>query len=157
MSETNEWQPMETAPKNRNSRLVYCKENLCQFVVYWAGSDGWRHFGSNLNNKLQHTPTHWRELPDAPSEPPQPPPRAKTQEELDSEWIEDAVNSMNGNWVGSRLENIRVGFRSGACGAIAHERDKIRKLVESPNVRLTWINDVAELIALKRRLGMEEG
>jgi hypothetical protein len=59
------WQPIETAPKTSQSRLVWCPENRCTFAVTWDKVRvTWRHFGGG--DALVEAPTHWMPIPPAP-------------------------------------------------------------------------------------------
>lgn len=60
------WQPIETAPKDSRSRLVWCpaRENI--YVVCWDNYEkSWWHSGDG--GRLLDEPTHWMPLPAAPS------------------------------------------------------------------------------------------
>jgi len=59
-----EWQPIETAPRDKKAVLVYCPDIKCIFCVYLE--DGlWFIFGNR--GILQPKPTHWMPLPEAPN------------------------------------------------------------------------------------------
>lgn len=66
-----EWQPIETAPKDRRSRLVWCPENKNVYCVYWEAPKEqpclgkWAYFGGT-NSELIDEPTHWMPLPNPP-------------------------------------------------------------------------------------------
>ena len=70
--EAQEWQTIETAPKNSTNRLVWCPENQCTFSVTWDATTeppNWAFFGAGRSlNYLCVTPTHWRPLPDPPTD-----------------------------------------------------------------------------------------
>lgn len=60
------WQPIETAPKDGSSVLVY--EGFEPIVTegWWDAEDEmWRPSGSR-NYPFWHQPTHWQPLPDPP-------------------------------------------------------------------------------------------
>lgn len=70
------WRPIDTAPKDSRSRLVFCPSNLCVFLVCWGTHFGdkpeddepsWMIFGGN-NTPLYTKPTHWMPLPEPPNE-----------------------------------------------------------------------------------------
>jgi len=67
----SEWQPIETAPRTSQSRLVWCPERQNIYVVCWwdnkelSPGPGWIHFGSG-GGSLTETPTHWMPLPEPP-------------------------------------------------------------------------------------------
>lgn len=64
-----QWQPIATAPKTRQSILVYCAENRCVFAVYWcewADEPTWVVFGGS--SRLLYPPTHWMPMPDDPTD-----------------------------------------------------------------------------------------
>jgi hypothetical protein len=69
-SHAQEWRPIETAPKDSHSRLVWCPERQNIYVVtWWIGAPyppGWEHFGG-FGGSLVETPTHWRPLPAPPT------------------------------------------------------------------------------------------
>lgn len=88
----SDWQPIETARKDRKAILVWCPENRCQYMVKWDDSD-WFIFGSFT--KLTRLLTHWRELPSYPDEP--------TSEPL--RWVENCKPDKPGIW--AVLENDR--------------------------------------------------
>lgn len=58
------WEPIETAKKDRTSRLVWCPDRQNIYCVSWE--DGWMIFGSI--GKLTEKPTHWMPLPKPPKE-----------------------------------------------------------------------------------------
>lgn len=60
----SEWQPIETAPKTSQSRLVWCPERQNIYCVSWHGE--WLLFGGGIS-ALNETPTHWMPLPPPPS------------------------------------------------------------------------------------------
>lgn len=61
------WMPIETAPKDSKSRLVWCPERKNQYLVYWnKDEENWWHFGSS--GRLNEEPTHWQPLPKPPAE-----------------------------------------------------------------------------------------
>ena len=56
-----EWNPIETAPKDRNHILLFRPE--MQFIGYWGGASyGWRINAPRLP-ALWPPPTHWMLLP----------------------------------------------------------------------------------------------
>ena len=66
--EDEAWQPIETAAKTRNSRLVWCPNRQNTYCVVWSEFDQWwENFGGG--GLLYETPTHWRPLPAPPVSP----------------------------------------------------------------------------------------
>lgn len=65
----SEWQPIESAPKTTQSRLVWCPERQNVRLVFWDGryEGEWRTCGGT---SLTETPTHWMPLPEPPKEVP---------------------------------------------------------------------------------------
>ena len=61
-TELNAWQPIETAPKDKNI-LVY-DPGYGQLVVIW--SEFYSLWITVFGRKLTQTPTHWQELPEDP-------------------------------------------------------------------------------------------
>ena len=64
----SEWQPIETAPKDRRSRLVWVPGNQCIYCVSWGDHDerpGWYVFGGGWRSMVQEA-THWMPLPEPP-------------------------------------------------------------------------------------------
>ena len=64
-----EWQPIETAPKVRQSILVYCEYQKNIYVAYWDDDyhpRGWHHFGG-ISGFIWECPTHWMPLPAPPA------------------------------------------------------------------------------------------
>ena len=61
-TELNAWQPIETAPKDKNI-LVY-DPGYGQLVVIW--SKFYSRWITVFGRKLTQPPTHWQELPDEP-------------------------------------------------------------------------------------------
>ena len=69
----SDWQPIETAEKTTQSRLVYCPERKNTYCVYWGSYstseddiDGWCIFGAG-GRYLSETPTHWMKIPAPPA------------------------------------------------------------------------------------------
>jgi hypothetical protein len=66
-----EWQPIETAPKDNKSRLIWCPDNMSIYCVSWVQGDdgyhrqGWHIFGGDWRHHLQSA-THWMPLPEPP-------------------------------------------------------------------------------------------
>jgi len=68
-----EWQPIETAPKDSKSKLIWCPENMCIYCVTWREADpfepeyqkGWCVFGGGWRDAIQGA-THWMPLPTPP-------------------------------------------------------------------------------------------
>lgn len=61
----SDWQPIETAPKNSTSRLVWNPSNQCIYCVTWdEDEDAWCVFGGY--SAFIDTPTHWMPLPEPP-------------------------------------------------------------------------------------------
>ena len=66
------WLPIETAPRDSKSRLVWVPENACMFCVTWSDWDGderkpgWMIFGGGWREYLQRA-TMWAPLPERPS------------------------------------------------------------------------------------------
>lgn len=66
-----DWQPIETAPKDKKAKLVWVPESACQFCVAWSdgddleGREGWCIFGGGWREYLQ-TASMWRPLPARP-------------------------------------------------------------------------------------------
>ena len=63
-----QWRPIESAPKDSHSRLVWCPERKNTYAVTWAkiwsDDEGfWQVFGGS---RLDETPTHWLPLPKRP-------------------------------------------------------------------------------------------
>ena len=74
----NQWQPIETAPRNKTILVMFDRYNY-NFMPYYpfiTVSDyeegkGWFHHTLNDEDVLmtgKNTPTHWMPLPDAPAE-----------------------------------------------------------------------------------------
>lgn len=62
----SEWQPIETAPKDRTAILVYCPESGIIYQVYrFEGEDRFRMYNSG-GRIVYQKPTHWMLLPDPP-------------------------------------------------------------------------------------------
>jgi hypothetical protein len=64
---TNEWQPIETAPKDREEILVGVQsdQHFFRYVAYWTG-DAWTVWG-DMDATRSVKPTHWMPLPSPPS------------------------------------------------------------------------------------------
>ncbi len=65
-----EWKPIETAPKNSTSRLVWVPHNKCIYCVTWDDQPkrkGWTIFGGGWRDQIQGA-THWMPLPAPPTE-----------------------------------------------------------------------------------------
>lgn len=60
-----EWQPIETAPKTTQSRLVWCPDRKNIYAVTWCDDGYWMHWGGSTN-ELTEEPTHWMPLPAPP-------------------------------------------------------------------------------------------
>lgn len=65
-----QWRPIETAPKDNGSKLVWCPEWKNTYTAVWGfdrdtGAMGWRHFGSYA--PLNEQPSHWMPLPKPPT------------------------------------------------------------------------------------------
>lgn len=61
------WRPIESAPKDRRSILVWCDGNRCAYTAVWleCGREShWYSFGGI--GRLKDEPTHWRPLPSPP-------------------------------------------------------------------------------------------
>lgn len=61
---TNEWQPIETAPKDGTEIVVYVKQ-IGQMVVYYDKM--WTEKSNLLRAKMSFEPTHWMPLPQPPT------------------------------------------------------------------------------------------
>lgn len=60
----NEWQPMESAPKDGSDILV-CSDDKAIVCAWWSDDFGeWRTYGVGGNQWIE--PTHWMPLPDPP-------------------------------------------------------------------------------------------
>lgn len=68
-ADVSAWQPIETAPKDRGSILVWCPERKNIYtVVLWRGKyvpHAWAHFGG-IGGELMEEPTRWMPLPEPP-------------------------------------------------------------------------------------------
>lgn len=68
---TQDWQPIETAPKDTKARLVWVPEIQCIFCVAWQRdseypwSGKWTVFGAGRHDAIRR-PTHWMPLPEPP-------------------------------------------------------------------------------------------
>lgn len=68
----NEWQPIETAPKDGTDILLLCVSKARSFggtrVLQgsWSGNTGYEKWYTMCNYVMQ--PTHWMPLPAAPAE-----------------------------------------------------------------------------------------
>ena len=66
------WQPIETAPKDSQSRLVWVPQNRCTYCVTWredadyANGAAWVIFGGGWRDVIQGA-THWMPLPAPPA------------------------------------------------------------------------------------------
>ena len=62
---TEQWMPIESAPKTHKARLVWCPEYRNIYEVTWCEHKlAWIHFGHG--NVMTDTATHWREMPAPP-------------------------------------------------------------------------------------------
>ena len=62
---TEQWRDIETAPKTRKARLVWCPEYRNIYEVTWCEHKiAWIHFGHG--DVMTDTATHWRDLPAPP-------------------------------------------------------------------------------------------
>jgi len=70
LSATENWQPIETAPKDGTYVLVYGYrshvDGSVMHVVRWTKGDGWAADGDDLG---EQKPTHWMPLPPPPKQP----------------------------------------------------------------------------------------
>jgi hypothetical protein len=65
MNNQLEWQTIETAPKDRKARLVWCPERKNTYAVTWDERDEtWSFWGGG--GTLAEEPTHWMPLPQPP-------------------------------------------------------------------------------------------
>lgn len=64
------WRPIETAPKDTKSRLVWVPENECIYCVSWEDETGWVVFGGR--HSVPYCATHWMPLPPSPEKKPMP-------------------------------------------------------------------------------------
>lgn len=65
----NNWQPIETAPKDGTEVLVWTPDMYCPAIAHWhAQRKIWvaEGFLEMYALKGADTPTHWQPLPDAP-------------------------------------------------------------------------------------------
>ena len=61
-----DWQPIETAPKDKTAFLIYCPERGDVFQVYRFEADGpFRSFNSG-GRVVYQSASHWMPLPGAP-------------------------------------------------------------------------------------------
>ncbi len=59
----NRWRPIDIAPKDATSVLVWCPALRNVYVVVWdRRNERWRHFAYG-DNPLTETPTMWRPVP----------------------------------------------------------------------------------------------
>jgi len=70
---TNEWQPIETAPKDGKWVLVYVNAwGRHEFAVCFFRDDKWVYVDSNfedINEDIEFgAPTHWMPLPEPPKD-----------------------------------------------------------------------------------------
>lgn len=64
--DAEKWLPIESAKKDRSSRLVYVPCVKCSFLVNWNEIDEeWEFFGGSGKLKLEIS--HWRPLPPPPA------------------------------------------------------------------------------------------
>ena len=62
---TEQWMPIESAPKTHKARLVWCPEYRNIYEVTWCEHKlAWIHFGHG--DVMTDTATHWRDLPAPP-------------------------------------------------------------------------------------------
>ena len=64
----NQWQPIETAPKDGQIILVFCRHG--QYVCAFDTEEGWWYVDDNKFGPFPlrgEAPTHWMPLPDEPS------------------------------------------------------------------------------------------
>lgn len=62
------WRPIETAPRDTKSRLVWCPDIRCTFVVTWTNDPpAWIIFGGH-GTYLRQAPTLWMPIPAPPKE-----------------------------------------------------------------------------------------
>jgi hypothetical protein len=62
-----QWQPIETAPRDNHARMVWCPEAMNIYIVtWWQQENAWAHFGG-AGRILMEAPTHWMPLPSPPS------------------------------------------------------------------------------------------
>lgn len=72
-----EWRPIETAPKDGTSVLLYVVQKPCAYTEATGRPEGWSHINAGFYNidlrewSHEHSgePTHWRPLPAPPKEP----------------------------------------------------------------------------------------
>jgi len=66
------WQPIETAPRDRKARLVWVPENRCIYCAAWQEDEeypwggNWVIFGGGHRDLLNRA-THWMPLPEPPT------------------------------------------------------------------------------------------
>lgn len=60
VQKVEEWQPIETAPKDQHI-LIYTPHLACQIVGWWSANSGW---GNNAFERVKAT--HWMPLPESP-------------------------------------------------------------------------------------------
>lgn len=62
----NEWQPIETAPKDMTEIIVLCGAKDVRLGWYFAPSSRTQHWHDHRGAKIK--PTHWLPLPAAPEQ-----------------------------------------------------------------------------------------
>lgn len=63
-----EWQPIETGPKNGKSVLLIIPTSKTPIVGYYHNHEGWKVMwdGTPLDGNIFEAPTHWTNLPPPP-------------------------------------------------------------------------------------------
>jgi len=68
LREANEWQPIETAPKDCELLGWYYSEGSTNYMIIRWFNDRWISIGINDIEECPQQPTHWRPLPQPPKE-----------------------------------------------------------------------------------------
>lgn len=64
LKKADEWQPIETAPKDGTQILAFCDPLIGQMVLFWD-TPYWREKANMLG--LKNEPTHWKPLHNPPA------------------------------------------------------------------------------------------
>lgn len=63
----SEWQPIETAPKDGQEILLFCRDTREQMVGFWSASwEGWQFAHGPYDGPHICIPDDWRPLPEPP-------------------------------------------------------------------------------------------